>query len=349
MSKSFIIQRGRQKSLVELFKKLDIPDYYHDFREWKSYKRFSIFGLITKSIITSFEFPKDLKLLICEGALCTLTGIFYKIKNPKTYLISYIIDPAFWIKNNSRFSIRTSVRSFLHRKYVDHTVCITNMVKEDALNNNFIRSYDKASVIPLHSTIRKKKPIVEYQYRSLSVSNCLSLLYIIDRPNDTAYTKGLDIIISICDSLSIKESNFELVIYGFGTEKLDLERPWLKKKGYSTDLLKAYEQADIFLLPSRYDASSIALLEAISYGLLPVVSNKVGSGEFLSHRYLPNINLVNKIDEISSWVKTIIEIKESNNSLKDKIISDLKFNIKDINLENSLNSFKNLIDNNSYL
>ena len=64
MNKAFIVQRGRQKSVIELFKRLSIPDYFYDFREWKSLKKLSILGLLFKSFLTSFELPKNLNLII---------------------------------------------------------------------------------------------------------------------------------------------------------------------------------------------------------------------------------------------------------------------------------------------
>ena len=108
-------------------------------------------------------------------------------------------------------------------------------------------------------------------------------------------------------------------------------------------LLKAFESSDIFLLPSRYDASSIALIEAISHGLIPIVSNKVGSSEFLEHRYSSKINLVNSIENTESWVLTILEILKSSNKVKDEIISDIRINIEHINLNNIVESFNALI------
>lgn len=343
MNKAFIVQRGRQKSVIELFKRLSIPDYFYDFREWKSLKKLSILGLLFKSFLTSFELPKNLNLIICEGSLCTFVGIFYKLRNPKTVLIAYIIDPAFWVKKKSFFQIRISLRSFLHRILVDHTVCITKMVMNDGIKNKFIEDSRKASVIPLHSTIKEFGPLIKYKNRSFTISKEVSLLYIIDRPEDTSYTKGFDIVIKICDSLAENNLNFKLHIYGFGTDNLKINRPWLIKHGYSNTLSKAFEKADIFLLPSRYDASSIALIEAISHGLIPIVSNKVGSNEFLEHRYSKEINLVNSIDEIDSWCNTIKNLVKANDSLKDEIVSDIRINIQHINLDNIVKSFNNLI------
>ncbi len=347
MTKAFIIQRGRQKSVVELFKKLSIPDYFYDFREWKVLKKISILGLLIKSFLTSLELPKNLNLLICEGSLCTFVGIFYKLRNPNTFLISYIIDPAFWVKNKSFFPVRILFRSFMHRRFVDHTVCITKMVLHDGITHGFIEDSCKASIIPLHSTIKDFGTLVKYKNRSYSITNEISLVYIIDRPIDTSFTKGLDIVIKICDLLSNNNIKFKLNIYGFGTENLDIRRPWLIKHGYSSMLLKAFESSDIFLLPSRYDASSIALIEAISHGLIPIVSNKVGSSEFLEHRYSSKINLVNSIEDTESWVFTILEILKSSNTVRDEIVSDLRINIEHINLDNIVESFNKLISNSS--
>ena len=155
------------------------------------------------------------------------------------------------------------------------------MVQNDALNNKFVSSIKKTSIIPLPSTIRDIRKINSYSKRSFALTGCISIIYIIDRPEDTNYTKGFDIVMEICKKLYYLNKNFKLNIFGKGTENLDIEAPWLIKHGYSKNLLKEYEYADFFILPSRYDASSIALIESISYGLIPIVSEKVGSNEFL--------------------------------------------------------------------
>ncbi len=340
MTNKFIIQRGRQKSVKEIFGALDIPDYYFDFRELTIFKKFSPFALFIKAFMTSFEFPKDIDFLLCEGALCTLVGIFYKIRNPKTFLAAYIIDPAFWVKNKNSFKLL--IRSKLHRKFVDHSICITKMVQDDALNNKFVSSIKKTSIISLPSTIRTIKTINSYSNRSFALTGCISIIYIIDRPEDTQYTKGLDIVLEICKKLYYLNKNFKLNIYGKGTENLNIEAPWLIKHGYSENLLKEYEYADFFILPSRYDASSIALIESISYGLIPIVSEKVGSNEFLKTN-IDNINFIIDIKEINLWAQQILFFNSLSNKLKDNIVKELRENIKDNTYETTLEKFKELL------
>lgn len=342
MKKIFLIQRGRQKSAKELFSNLNLPDYYYDFRSWNKFSFLNSIALLLKAFLTSFEQPKDIDVLLCEGSLCTLVGIFYKMFNKKVFLISYIIDPAFWIKNKKRIKIGPKFRAFLHSKYVGHTVCVSNMVLNDGLKNKFINQ-DNSSVIPLHSTLKVSGPLVKYKDRSFNKLKIISLIYVIDRPSETSYTKGLDIVFEICERLFKHNKNFKLSIFGRGTEDIKLERPWLLKKGFSNLLTHEYKKADFLLLSSRYDAGNISVLEAISHGLIPIVSSNVGTSNYLEANLPDKLKLVHNLNDVQNWANTILNINNLEPKIKDSLIIELQENIKQVNLKNATTQFQKLI------
>lgn len=98
-------------------------------------------------------------------------------------------------------------------------------------------------------------------------------------------SKGLDYIIEALEILNKKAIPFKFIMAGSGPE----EKYYLKKlsgipqdcfefKGLISGPLKTglLKQCDIFLLPSLYEGLPVSLLEAMSFGLVPVVT-EVGS------------------------------------------------------------------------
>ena len=86
--------------------------------------------------------------------------------------------------------------------------------------------------------------------------------------------------------LQNKGTRFNLVLVGDGPQRSDLER-FVKEysleniyfSGFKnqSELPQYYALADVFVLPSEFDPSPKALNEAMNFGLVPVVSNGVGT------------------------------------------------------------------------
>jgi glycosyltransferase involved in cell wall biosynthesis len=99
------------------------------------------------------------------------------------------------------------------------------------------------------------------------------------------YQKGVDVLLECFqDSIACKEG-WKLVIVGEGSEMqslkthctnlgLDESVVW---RGVVKDISGVFQKASIFVLPSRYEGTSNALLEALSNGLPVVCTEKTGS------------------------------------------------------------------------
>ena len=97
------------------------------------------------------------------------------------------------------------------------------------------------------------------------------------------HQKRLDDMLRVARRLAEVESNFELTFYGEGPYCAELkehaaamvESGQVRFAGrrHNTELLNELEHQQVFLLTSEYEGLSIALLEAMSRGCVPVVSN----------------------------------------------------------------------------
>ncbi len=97
------------------------------------------------------------------------------------------------------------------------------------------------------------------------------------------HQKRLDDMLRVAARLADLGSEFELTFYGDGPHRAELERhaAALVERGlvrfagrrHNTELLTELERQHVFLLTSEYEGVSIALLEAMSRGCVPVVSD----------------------------------------------------------------------------
>ncbi len=88
-----------------------------------------------------------------------------------------------------------------------------------------------------------------------------------------------------------KYHNIFVVIVGDGPLRSELEKlavekglmPIIKFVGYQENVVDFLHLGDIFVLPSDYEGFSIAMLEAMAVGLIPVRTDTCGAGEVIIH------------------------------------------------------------------
>jgi glycosyltransferase involved in cell wall biosynthesis len=94
--------------------------------------------------------------------------------------------------------------------------------------------------------------------------------------------KGLDTLIDAWGSVVVAFPGARLVLIGEGPERRSLEDrvrslglgPFVELPGIAADPTAALREADLFILPSREEGMSIALLEAMALGI-PVVASSI--------------------------------------------------------------------------
>lgn len=143
------------------------------------------------------------------------------------------------------------------------------------------------------------------------------------------YGKGYDLLIAAFDRIKLPLDKWELTIMGEGGERVNLERQidqarlknnvhLLGKKG-KTEICTVLCNSDVFVLPSRAENFSVAVLEALCVGL-PVVASICGG-----IRECINVSngLLFPVDDIDSLVGVIKKIYECHNRYdREKIATD---------------------------
>ena len=101
--------------------------------------------------------------------------------------------------------------------------------------------------------------------------------------------KGLDTLFKACSILNKRKLDFRLLIAGLKEkplQKLDLINLGIQKKveflGYQKDMASVFARAHALVLPSKIEPFGMAPIQAMHYGLVPIVSKVCGVSEVLS-------------------------------------------------------------------
>lgn len=104
--------------------------------------------------------------------------------------------------------------------------------------------------------------------------------------------KGLDILLAACGILKARKLNFRLLIAGLKEKPPDTLRNLIsglrssvEYLGFQKDMEAVYRRAQCIVLPSRIEPFGMAPIQAMNYGLVPIVSSVSGVSEVLQDDY----------------------------------------------------------------
>jgi len=102
--------------------------------------------------------------------------------------------------------------------------------------------------------------------------------------------KGLDVLLSACEILKNDGKNFQLLIAGLAEKPIDSIQLAMKGLqnhvrflGFCTDMAAVYPRAQAAVLPSRVEPFGMAPIQAMRFGLVPIVSRVSGVSEVIEH------------------------------------------------------------------
>ncbi len=236
------------------------------------------------SVVTSL--PNDMKVASISGRVAGVPKILYR--------------------RGSAIPIRNSISNrFLLRKLVTKIIANSLEVKRTILaNNKMLVPEDKISIVyngvNLASFNSGNKKL--YQARDQEI--------VLGSAGRLSEEKGHMHLIDLMKVLDKSNYRFKLLIAGKGK----LMEPLMKKArelgmderiefmGFVQDMPAFFNSLDIFLLPSRYEGFSNAVIEAMACSK-PVISFDVGSTrEVIDHRISGFVGRGNSVDEMAGWI-----------------------------------------------
>ena len=162
--------------------------------------------------------------------------------------------------------------------------------------------------------------------------------------------KQTDRLIEMFAKIHQQIKNASLMIYGYGSlddtkelknliNRYHLERV-VKLVGYQVKLKKAYEQAQLFIDPSRIDGQPLAMAEALSYGL-PVISYDYPYGPNEMIQPGENGELIPLNDE-DKFIQTVVAVLDNPERLQ-RMSENAYENLESINEDKTWEEWKKII------
>jgi glycosyltransferase involved in cell wall biosynthesis len=164
-----------------------------------------------------------------------------------------------------------------------------------------------------------------------------------------AAEKNIKLLIRSFQTVLKEHEHIELNLIGDGEDKAELKAmtamtPKIKLLGkkFGSDLLKAYQGAQILILPSSFEPWGLVVNEAMAAGLPVVCSSAVGAAHDLILK--PNTGWVFKDNDEAELTELLLNIIEYPGQIKEKAKRGREFMMDYWNYELYTESLNKLID-----
>lgn len=209
------------------------------------------------------------------------------------------------------------IGSFLYNKYFDFMIACSKGVANSLINEGIKKN--KLQII--HNTTEIPNNITSIS--GLKIRNQLGISEKIVLGISSWFhkeRKGFDVLF---EAFSKLDNKFVLLIIGIPKENqkevLEYSRTFgiddgkIVMPGFIDNIYEYYKAMDMFLLPSRSEGFSLALLEAAAAGLPIIASNIPGNDEFIEHKKNGLLFNISKPLELKN---EILHLAEDNRSAK---------------------------------
>jgi len=206
-------------------------------------------------------------------------SMLLKIFNPKIKLV-YTIHDSVIINNLSKMKL------FMHNLFIDMTIAISEVIYQDCMKINILKT------IKVYNGIDTKKLIVKKDKPSYT-----EVLNIINVSRINHVKKGQDVLAKALKTCKDKGLKFKCSLIGtihhftaHDRATFEYLSNLIKELGLEEEVLflgtrhdvpELLSQADLFILPSRFEGFPISILEAMSSRLPIISSNISGSNELI--------------------------------------------------------------------
>lgn len=163
-----------------------------------------------------------------------------------------------------------------------------------------------------------------------------------------SYQKAFEILIQAAAELvQHGHENLLVLIVGEGIERRQLEtlvcdlemEKYVKLPGVRNDIMALMQAADMFVMPSRYEGLSIAMIEAMSCGLPIIASDAPGLNTYITHEYN---GLLFPVEDYKALANSIIRLSGDKN-LRKNIAQEAKRSFeKEYNMLNNIKPINHL-------
>ena len=179
-----------------------------------------------------------------------------------------------------------AIAKVLNRLFTDRIIHVSNRVRQEACELG-LAPLDKTAVVRNGIDLSKflaGKPEKNCR-REMDVDDRTVVVCCVGRLHDQ---KGIDVLIDALQMIGPEKRNLQAWIVGDGSKRSELSeqvvRAGLDKSvrflGFRKDIPDILRASDIFVLPSRFEADPMSIMEAMAVGL-PCVVTDTGENDYL--------------------------------------------------------------------
>lgn len=182
-----------------------------------------------------------------------------------------------WAKTSIMARMMSLIEAFFSYFVAEHNVAISNSVRKDLISK-FKLKESKVSVI--YNAVAEN---VDYKPKTRNNNRNDFKIFIVSRL--TWSKKGLDVVIAIAKEIIEGKSinNVKFIVVGDGPDRIKMEKEiesnnissFFEFRGYQSDIYLQYQEADVLLMPSRWEGFGLVAAEAALSGV-PVVGSATG-------------------------------------------------------------------------
>jgi glycosyltransferase involved in cell wall biosynthesis len=228
-------------------------------------------------------------------------------------LASLIANTSFKVHTQHGIPVNFNLKSKMKHRFLDKKSDVLIAVSDDV--NQYLQNKwrPKSRLLTIHNGIAKIK-ITKAKNDILEELNIPNNSKIIGHVGRLSKVKNQELLLIIFAKLKREYNDIYLVIVGDGplmnSLKKQAESLRIKDKvrmlGPRNDIPDILQIFDIFIMPSLSEGISIALLEAMSLSIPPVVSNVGGNLEVINNNINGFLANLDKTDEFISIIKKIL-------------------------------------------
>lgn len=195
----------------------------------------------------------------------------------------------------NNFKMATAKNYKLRHKY-DLELCqralmrifVATVMKDDFYNTYQLDQLDKLApfaIAPPGASLAQEPSAIPEDLANTDSDGPFTFLFV----GKGMRKKGLDTLFKACSILKKRKLNFRLLIAGLKEkplQKFDLINLGISSNveflGYQKDMANVFSKAKALVLPSKIEPFGMAPIQAMQYGLVPIVSKVCGVAEVLS-------------------------------------------------------------------
>jgi glycosyltransferase involved in cell wall biosynthesis len=244
-------------------------------------------------------------------------------------------------KKDTDITVRlNNILNWFTYRFATQVLCVSNEIKSIVINK-FKLEESNVNVLKngiVFNYVRKKTNFVDEfvdhkeKFKIIAVGRLVPL-------------KSFDILIRAIAQVITKGINDIIVhIAGDGEERKKLEKlikelsveTYVKLLGERSDIISLMKRSDLFVIPSKFEGLSIAMIEAMACGLPVIASDSPGLGVFINDGYNGRLFPMANVDYLADLIINLMKDRKNLKKLSMNARAtfeqeyDMKKNIKDL-------------------